>query len=127
MRKFAVLFVVAVLSFGFVGCASPVEKQWGMADEGIGYVQELEVEQDEYGDGGTTCTIVISYNGRTSEPFHAYGDTLSCLEVGDKVKMRLSFYAEPLGILASAAYFVSSSKIDEIYGRPIYFVVNFKK
>lgn len=50
MRKFALSVLVAVVSFGFVGCASSLERNWGLKEEGLGYISDMKVEKDKHGD-----------------------------------------------------------------------------
>ena len=125
MKKLALLVVVLSV-FVVSGCSvSPVEKQWGMADNGIGYVQEVLEVDDEY--GTDIYVFVISYGGKESEPFRTYDDRFLYLRPGDEVHMRLSNYNSSQGSVTHARYWAYNTKIDAIYGRRISFGIDFKK
>lgn len=87
MRKYALFALVAVLSFGFVGCASPLERDWGMKEEGDGYVSGLTIENGEFGREPYCVTIVYcgkEGKARVSEEIYRK------LVAGHAVKLKLA-------------------------------------
>ena len=62
MRKFALLVFIAALSFGFAGCVSSLERNWGLREEGAGYVSDVWAEKDKHDD--SVYYAKIRYCGR---------------------------------------------------------------
>ncbi|TSC82617.1 MAG: hypothetical protein G01um101419_535 [Parcubacteria group bacterium Gr01-1014_19] len=50
LRSLFSLFLIAVLSFGFVGCVSSFERNWGLKEEGLGHISDMKTEKNETGE-----------------------------------------------------------------------------
>ncbi len=87
MRKYALFGLIAVLSFGFVGCASSLEKNWGLKEEGDGYVSCLEVELGDR-DREPWCVTVV-YCGKQGKARVSL-EVYEKLVVGHSVKLKLA-------------------------------------
>lgn len=57
MRKFTLLFLVAALSFEFVGCASLFGGDPGLEEEGLGSISDMKVEKNESGQSVYYATV----------------------------------------------------------------------
>ena len=124
MKKLALLALVAVMSFGFVGCAaSRLYSQWGMERRGIGYVQEVRKEKEN---GIIVYSVVIHYKGRPSEPFRTYEPAFLSLNVGDEVSLELSHYETIGGEVVTAEYLASNHKLDKKFPPRTSFCITFK-
>lgn len=86
MKKFALLFLVA-LSSGLMGCASLLEKDWGLKEEGDGCVSGLTIEIGELGRREPYCVTVVycGKEGKTRVSEEIYRK----LVLGQVVKLKL--------------------------------------
>ncbi len=54
---FGLVLIMVVL--GFVGCASSLERNWGLKEEGTGYVSDMKTEKKD--DGSAVYSVKIRY------------------------------------------------------------------
>ena len=87
MRKFVPLVFVVALSFSFAGCVSSLEKNWGLKEEGDGYVSQLMIDNGEVGREAYCATIV--YCGKEANA-RVSGEIYEKLVVGRGVKLKLA-------------------------------------
>lgn len=87
MKKVAMLALVAVLSFGFVGCASSLEKDWGLKEEGEGSVSRLAIDNGD--PGREPWCVIIVYCGKEAQARVSY-EMYRKLTPGQNVKLKLA-------------------------------------
>ncbi|TSC82615.1 MAG: hypothetical protein G01um101419_533 [Parcubacteria group bacterium Gr01-1014_19] len=87
VKKLALFALVAVLSSGFVGCASSLESDWGLQEEGDGHVSRLEIDIQDLARGAYCVTIVYCDKEATTR---VSGTVYERLVVGQSVKLRLA-------------------------------------
>lgn len=87
MRKFALLGLIILLSFGFVGCASLLEKDWGLKEEGEGFVSRLAIENGD--PGREPWCVIIVYCGKETQARVSY-EIYRSLAPGHVVKLKLA-------------------------------------
>lgn len=89
MKKFALLFLVAVLSFGFVGCAGSFRTPWNLPDPDQATVIEVW-SSDESSEGQNVESYVVVFEQR--ERFAKVlvdKATFEAVREGDKVEIEL--------------------------------------
>lgn len=87
MRKIALFAFVAIMSLGFVGCASSLERDWGLKEEGDGYVSGLDVDITDR-DREPWCVTIV-YCGKEGKA-RVSGEIYEKLVVGHGVKLKLA-------------------------------------
>ena len=89
MKKVVLFALTAVLSFGFVGCVSSLERNWGLKEEGFGTISDLKVEVVKTADDTTRkYHVQLVYCGKTSTSYVSHA-TFNRMHVGQVVKLKL--------------------------------------
>lgn len=86
MKKVALFALVAVVAFGFVGCASSLERNWGLKEEGSGYISDMKVEKNEVGE--SSYYVKIRYCGQEAT-VRVTPRTYDKVWIGEGVYLRL--------------------------------------
>ncbi|MEK7654253.1 MAG: hypothetical protein AAB345_03140 [Patescibacteria group bacterium] len=92
VRKFALSVLVAVLSFGFVGCASLFGPDESLKEEGLGEISDMREEKNDKGD--SVYYVTIRYCRREAATFVTWR-TYNKMWIGKSVYLKLLAASNP--------------------------------
>lgn len=89
MRKFALLFLVAVLSFGFMGCAGSFRKPWNLPDPDKATVVDTWIGDAASEDQSGEYYVVVFEQRERFVKVHVDKKVFDAVHEGDVVEVEL--------------------------------------